>query len=41
MNRNEISSLLDLSSESSFDDIDEDPNWNDEDDNRMSLLLLL
>jgi len=31
MNRNEISSLLDLSSESSFDDTDEDPNWNDED----------
>lgn len=32
MNRNEISSLLDISSESSFDDTDEDPNWNNEDD---------
>lgn len=36
MNRNEISSLLDLSSKSSFDDTDEDPNWNDEDDSSSS-----
>jgi len=33
MNRNEISSLLNLYSESSFDDTDEDSNWNNEDDN--------
>jgi len=36
INRNEISSLLDLSLENSFDDTDEDPNWNDEDDNSSS-----
>jgi hypothetical protein len=36
INPNEISSLLNLSSKSSFDDTDEDPNWTDEDDSRSS-----
>lgn len=36
MDRNEMSSLLEFSSENSFNDTDEDSNWNDEDDDSSS-----